>query len=393
VENDDSPAGRPAFGNAVFSITQVALNLGLAIGVLAALYLLYGAIFGGVAGVDSLPKADHNRVIGNVHSASQVMMLGFAVASLCSAFLFFYEELVGYVLVIVSALVAFGIPFGFEQFGGDRSGTGIATTLGAFPPAALVPGAVGALLVLKDIVSRFVRALQNKAVDPAQMKYGASARAEKPLRTSLLAKCWEGPFCREAIRPNCPIFIAKATCWKQRRGCFCEEEIISAAAGRVNGLVLEMAPTSQYNFANPGPSASTSVGFSGVGGGTAPSITDVVSGPPRKVPLSDAQKIERCRNCVIYNEHQRDKYRILLPVVLVGMVGLCYLLSGWTRIQLGFVLGNLEGLFHRLSFGNGSSAKINLDSSAEWALVIAFSVIVISKSLQVLEWAIFEKKI
>ena len=32
--------------------------------------------------------------------------------------------------------------------------------------------------------------------------------------------------------------------------------------------------------------------------------------------------VERCRNCIIYNEHQRQKHKALTTVALVGVPGL-----------------------------------------------------------------------
>ena len=64
-------------------------------------------------------------------------------------------------------------------------------------------------------------------------------------------------------------------------------------------------------------------------------------GGPRK-DLSPEAKRERCRNCIIYNEHQRQKHKALTAVALIAVPGLLVwqfpllqavvnvLLHGWT---------------------------------------------------------------
>jgi hypothetical protein len=201
------------------------------------------------------------------------------------------------------------------------------------------------------------------------------------VRMSLLAKCWEGPYCRDFIRPHCPIFIARKACWREKRGCYCEEDIVSAAASKINGVILDMAPDPKYNFANVARQVGTSA----------------ADNPYRKPELSMAQKIQRCKYCVIYNEHEREKYTLLVPVVMVGSVLLCLLFTNVIRGGIGSVLTFTQGIVDRFSFGQGSSGTVaqlaHPNEAVEWAFVIAIAIIIVSKLLQVLEWACFKAKI
>jgi hypothetical protein len=305
-----------------------------------------------------------------------------------------------------------------------------------------MPAGIGAVLIARDVVLRFISALQPKHVESDNLTYGNEAKAEaKPIRTSLFAKCWEGPYCREFVRVHCPIFIKRAACWREKSGCYCEEEIVSQAASKVQGVHLEMVPSGAsaptppppsspaatppvvtptrpvglssvgsppinrglgHDPLSPPPSAGRggSVGLSGVGSSGVVHIqigneqpAAVVTGN-RKVELNAAQKRERCRNCVIYNEHQREKYKILLPLTFIGGIALCALFSTPARGLIGTGMIGLETLLARITFNSGPAPKIAQPSDgAVWTLIGALSLMFLSKLLQVLEWACFKVKI
>lgn len=40
---------------------------------------------------------------------------------------------------------------------------------------------------------------------------------------------------------------------------------------------------------------------------------------PRNNKLTPEQKAERCRQCVIYNEHQKHKYKLAIPATTLGI--------------------------------------------------------------------------
>ena len=92
--------------------------------------------------------------------------------------------------------------------------------------------------------------------------------------------------------PHCPIFLSRKACWREKRGCYCEEDIVAAAASKINGVVLDMAPDPKQNYAN----TARQVGTTGM------------ENAYRKPALSHAQKVQRCKYCVIFNEHEREKY-------------------------------------------------------------------------------------
>jgi len=362
----------------VYAIADLVMKLGLLVGVLGAAYLIYGVFFG-LSAYTSWDPQKQKIMLGNINIASQAMMIGFGAASLCIAVVFWLEEVTGYVLLITAAVLGLGLPLIFPMLGGEKSSIGVAKALAGFPQGMIVPGAVGALLVVRDIIAKFTNAIQRRGADTdsSKMEFGADAKREaKPLRTSLIGKCWEGSYCRDWVRPHCPIYQKREACWRIRRGCYCDQEIVSAAAGKAHGgTQLEMAPSSQYNYANP----------------SSPGVNK-----PLKVILNDAQKAERCRNCVIYNDHQAEKYKIVMPLAIAVTIVLCILLAPLMRVGIGTSMSGIESLAGRLAFAGSQDSGLKLtrpNENVQWVLVGAFSLMIISKALQVVEWCVFVKKI
>ncbi|MEI7833840.1 MAG: hypothetical protein WCJ56_11675 [bacterium] len=67
-----------------------------------------------------------------------------------------------------------------------------------------------------------------------RMKYGKEEeKKESPRHVSPIPRCWEMTRCRVAVRNSCPNYIDRKTCWKRRRGCFCDKAL---AAFLVNNM-------------------------------------------------------------------------------------------------------------------------------------------------------------
>ena len=323
---------------ALLSAAQAALTLSALVLLAATAYLLYGIFSGQLAGYDALSHADKLRVKTNLGYAGTALQASAIIGALSAAVCLFEAEGTGWVLAFVAAALGFGVPFAFTNLAHGEAGTGLKLALGPFPVAAIPPGAIGAFLIAKDLFFKTVSAVREKVFDPAEMKFGTGAVQEtRPTRTSILGKCWEGPYCRTFIREHCPIFLKRQACWRQRRGCYCDEDIVSGAAAKVKGVMLEMAPASESNYA------------------TQPT--------PRKAILTDWQKAERCRNCIIYNEHQREKYRVFLPIMVLGTLAACAALSQPLFALVKAVIGRADRVVQSLSFDRvGGAARISTSS-------------------------------
>ena len=411
-------------GTAVVSALSLATNIAFGAAALGGLWLLASLVFGHYGDFMTLSHATRVAVLQNIDLATKLMTVGLAVGAVVSALAYFGEDAIGYMLLGGALLVGLGIPFGFQQFGGPdfavTKSLALTKVYAGFTSGAFVPGLVGALLIAIDVVGRILKTIRERpTVKVEKMTFGTGAKQEngaRPPRTSLLGKCWEGPFCRDFIRPHCPIFLKRQACWQQKSGCYCEEDIVAAAASRINGRSLPMASGSTGASRFGGATVSTndynavsdtaSAGFIAVG---APASADTFAGrgvapaarptpvyaAPRPAGLTPGQKRERCRNCVIYNEHQREKYQLLLPIVLVLTIAACGFAAMLAHNNMSVVITAIEGLVNKFSFlpGSGKAAIGDSASTVAWVFLGVGTIVVISKTLQFLEWCVFTIKI
>ncbi len=420
----DGSSERPTLisliGGPLHGLLTIASNVAFAAGAAGALWLFASLIFGQYGDIGSAPEAAQAAAMSNISLARMLLTWGLGVGSILAAIIYFGEEVLGYLLLGGALLIGFGIPSGFQQFGGEgfiaTKSAALARVYGGFFSSVQIPAVIGGLLIAYDVVLRLVRtARQRPVVRVEKMTYGSGAKQEntaRPPRTSPLGKCWEGPFCRDFIRPHCPIFLKRQACWQQKRGCYCEEDIVSQAAAKVTGQALPMAGGTS-RFANMSGSAKTNTdgtpdpdmsGFQAIGaapgipmgmGGMNPTAPVLSQGGSRKFELTTGQKRERCRNCVIYNEHQREKYQLLLPVVMIATVVLCGFVAVQFQSNATNVVNLVEGLINRFSFLPGSHAIEvgNASSSVAWVFIGATAIMILSKTLQFLEWCVFKIKI
>ncbi len=380
MSREESEEGGVYVPPIIYSLANLIMTLAFIVAGLGLAYLLYGA-FVGLGGFSGWDPAKQKVMLGNIALAGKALTVGLGVGTLCAGVLFWFEEIAGYIILVGSGVLGLGLPFLFPMLGGESASFGVARALSTFPQASIAPAIIGGLLVLRDIFAKFNNALQRRVADSdsSQMQFGGGAKREsKPLRISIIGKCWEGSYCRDWVRPHCPIYQKREACWKNRRGCYCEQDIVSAAAAKGQaGMQLEMAPTSQYNYANPSTPGSTSAA-------------------PVRDRLTDFQKAERCRNCVIYNDHQSEKYKIVMPMVIVGTIALCAILSPVMKQGIYASMNGIEMLAAKLAFASSQESAMKLtrpNDTVQWALVGAFTLMIVSKALQTLEWCVFVKKI
>jgi len=149
-------------------------------------------------------------------------------------------------------------------------------------------GVIGIMVLIADVFMRITqRSKQGAKAD--QLKYGKGIKEESDKQNVMLGKCWQLPFCRKFVREKCPIYHAKTTCWKEQVGCMCEEQVIRGA--------MENKPIPKDALL-------------------------AASMIPRNNKLTVAQKKDRCYNCIIYNEHLRHQYKIIMPATVLGFLAL-----------------------------------------------------------------------
>jgi len=261
------------------SISRFALTIGGAAGLIGVGFLI--ANFATARGA-----GNEVQILQNAQTFGMVAVAGLALSSIAIAYLQWGEEILGPLLLIVWGALFFSPMYLPSMFGNATPTASSDAVLGAIQRSGIPVGVVGMLALVFDFVTRArIRIREGAKAD--QMKYGKGLKEEKDVRNVFLGKCWQLPYCRKFVRERCPIYHARRTCWKERVGCMCEESVIR------NAMAGKLVPED--------PAAAAKL-------------------IPLNHKLTLDQKKERCRQCTIFNEHQKHKYKLAMPTAIGGMV-------------------------------------------------------------------------
>jgi hypothetical protein len=340
------------------------------------LYLLWGLLSGAWSHefMGHLPHAARARQMENIALVFRLLQSAcfFLILSLlvCCA----RAEGVGYWLLGGAAFFSVGTSFLTEQVYGFTHHTASSASqlvLTDFGTLAWMFGIPGVLWTMVDIGRRLAAAADIAAVQRANAKYGHGVQKQKAStqRQVFLGRCWEGPFCKDHIRQKCPIFIEKkGPCWRRKEGCMCEERIV---------LHAMIAPDWKDQMTRANQALSMGTGARSV--------------------LSPEAKRERCRSCIIYNEHQRQKQKALTTLTLIGVPALLIVNFGRLQTLVGQFLAMMDHAAQHFSFTGTSTglAFLHGDSYAifAWVMIFVFAVVLLSQALKLVEYACFTLKI
>jgi hypothetical protein len=369
--------------------------------ILLTAWLMWGLFSGHLADVTGMSAADHAAALKTITTLSQALNVSLLVTVVAGALIFLQVEALGVVYLLIAAFLAFGLKFVISfLFSGTSAhllkGDASTATLKEIQTMAYIIGVPGILLAIKTLYGKI---FNSRHRDLANLSFGkGTARTERkaPL-IGALAKCWELPFCREGIRVRCPIFHAKTKCWKERVGCMCEENIILLAMGGAGPEDPEKTqPLSKQS------------GFIPIGDLLSKHAEDTkVNIPTRLGPrgvriptnphLSETQKRQRCNNCVIYNEHQRQKYQFLSAPVTLAVPLLVILEFDNLKQLIDVALGGLDRLVGLVSFhaadSTGLSKEISGNLGIEVIFIICLTLVAMTWAQRLLEYTMFKIKI
>jgi len=198
---------------------------------------------------------------------------------------------------------------------------------------------------------------------------------EKPKKTLKispwwrLSRCWEMPYCHEAIKEMCPAYQQRKNCWRIRQGCNCDPHLIESLLRRGGSTDVLPEQGSEYTR------------------------SDLQKGAHQ----AGTERTRECRNCPIFNEHQREKFRLLNPIIIAGtIVGLIAAYPVMRALYAQFIaflatLARRFALSETIPVGDWIA---RFDSPAVWAFFyIIVGLLLLSYVLKAVEWAILVRKI
>lgn len=391
-----NPVAKLFWGNA-----KTIFQVSLVVSILLLGYLLYGLFSGQLVNTMSMPAAEKQRVLENIQRVSLWLNIS-VVALLCTTVALYYEEItLGYIFLTLAVLFAYGLQYSIgtlfaAEAASMTTGPAAAMTLHHIWLLGILFGVPGLVLVLRHLALRIFggRAMED-LTDPT---YGAGAVREETPRALIgaFAKCWQLPFCRETIRKTCPIYHARTKCWKERVGCMCEQNILHLAMADAT-VEMKAAPGGSSGFVPIGDLLSQSSETERHAIPTRPGPKGVRL--PDNPHLSAEEKAERCRNCIIYNEHQRQKYQLLAPLITLLLPLYVFLNFDTVRDTLTEALRSLDSLIGNMSFSANPDGmmmftrQVTNSISVETIIIICLTLIGMTMTLRMLEYCVFKIKI
>ena len=343
---------------AIESICKTLCWVGLAAIAIGLGFLIYTfAVAGGGGGNVSAAQA-----LSNIDLFKKILLGGVLSVIVGTTYLFWGEETLGILQLVGAGLFYFAPLILPSAFGVSTPNETGAAALGAIQNSGMIAGAVGIIVLLADVVSR-VKTRSQQGARADALKYGKGLKEERDIQNVFLGKCWQLPFCRKFVRERCPIYHSKRTCWKEQVGCMCEEQVIRDA---MENKVIPKDAIAAAQFI------------------------------PRNNKLTSGQKFERCKQCVIYNEHQKHKYRAWLPVSLIAFVALYILLRTPLLAMSGGLIEGIDRMIGQATFRGNAGIKQTITGTSlpfQEILLVCFMVIAFAYVLRLVEFLIFKLKV
>ena len=347
---------------------------------LATIYFIYGIVahpgelFHGVAATgQALSPADFQRQLNNLDMGTKLMMTCAIVGILCVIARYYAAPETGVALIVLGLLLFFGMPYLMDTYGASGSPlkpalAKLGNPLNFLKAEYVLAGAafIGAGVIF--LMGHAVYFVTNAGArrPRANAEAAKTAQSVRKPQDKFLGRCWELPFCRDTDKMMCPIRQAKKPCWRGGRGCYCDQNIILALTG--------------------GSAYQASTGSLGYASRVASTIAK---------PKSYAEKRDQCLQCPVYLHHQAQKYKIMAPLFLIGVIAAIALL--WMPITTGYpaAMQALGRAASGISFGtstNGVPAWANELASSTPMMYMAVGVIALlclSYVLHALEWILY----
>lgn len=340
-----------------FGIPAVLLTLG---------YLLFIVFGSKLRTMSAMSASDQAYLLRTVVVAELILRVA-AVALVASLFVrYFHESAVGQLLALFGGILYFFTPAFMAGL-----------TLGAFLKIPLYQGIVdeivrvglialvpGVFLLLRDICKQ-LQGIRAKFVS-GQRWGDEDERVKKHRKRKQLEKCWEMAFCREYVKHVCPAWDKKKPCWRIKSGCYCDEGTIMRAM-----------------TAN----ASDNLSMRGI-------VQSLRMEKALRDSMSAKQKRMRCRRCLIYAEHQRQKYKVISPLVFPAIVVVFWVF--YDRLVGGslFVYQSTNRFVSFLTHQHQSVAMIAGEQHIFVTLAIAWLwIMLVSYTLRIVEYLIFDLQV
>ncbi|MHB8637240.1 MAG: hypothetical protein ACYC96_12295 [Fimbriimonadaceae bacterium] len=315
-----------------------------------------GFLFYTCFAVSSDPAVAKQALV-NIAILDKFLYAGLIALAISTTIMWWGEQVLAPLQLILAGIL-YTVPLWLPSAGLQNPDDAARSAMASLQSGGALLGIIAVCVLLADIVTRARDRFQVGA-KADQLKLGKGVKEESDRQNVFLGKCWQLPFCRKFVREKCPIYHSKRTCWRELVGCMCEEEVIRGA------MENRVIPKDALLAANM---------------------------IPRNNRLTVGQKKERCKTCVIYNEHQKHKYRAWVWGILGGAVGLYLLLHEPLLVATKGLIAGMAKVVHIATF-NTSQNDLAMNEWFAQGLLVVFFILGMSYAMKVLEYLIFTLKV
>ncbi|MEN6358392.1 MAG: hypothetical protein ABFD83_15065 [Armatimonadota bacterium] len=350
------------------NISSLGLKIGIPVAAVTVTYLLW-VIFGPrLAHIDKLSVADSDYLINSAVISCKALTIASLAIVVSVIIRLLYDELVGQTLSVLGILLYFGTPEALARFVHVQNARAAGLAL-AIVNEFCVIGAIcalpGLVLVVRDCILRIWRGISSKRV--METRWGDEREREKKKKPKFYGNCWDMAYCREFVKRVCPAFQKKRPCWRIKTGCYCDEHTI----------LMAMASQGEENESYKGILHSLGL-----------------DGQSKKPKVSAKVKRIRCRRCGIYAEHQRQKYRLLSPMVFPAVIFALYFFYSQLSWYITTAFQKTDQFVGFLSYKSVTSTAYASDGRMLTNIAIVWlAIILISYTLRTLEYLIFDLQV
>jgi len=330
-------------------------------------FLFFAGILGTIAGAGFLlfyifafgssGAAGEAQALSTIGLVSKFLLPSVVATAVGSSIMFWGEETLGVVQLIGAAILYVVPKFLVSEGSGNKVQLEAAATLQG---PGLILGVIGLFVVGFEVISRIRGHLRDTEKND-KLKFGKGVKQEN-VQNVFMGKCWQLPYCKKFVRERCPIFVAQTTCWSEGTGCMCDEQVIK---GAMEGKLIPKDAISAKKMI------------------------------PRNTKLTDRQKKDRCSMCVIYNEHQKHKYKVAMPLaILTPIVVTALMYQQFLDVIGGLILG-ADKAMTTASLGHMESISKNASGVGifQWLVLGCGLLIVVAYMCKLVEWLVYTYKI
>jgi hypothetical protein len=343
---------------------------------LAGFLISYGyyawAIVGGYLGAQNNVAVNPN-IVSNLRLMGTLLLASCTVGTICLIYLTLEEVAWSVLAGGLGAGVFFGTPFLILSY----VHSGLVEALNVVRDYTSTSGEVMLFLVGLRIIFEVVDYLRTGPTrhlldsELAEKRKQARGAAPSSATAKVWGRCWELPYCHEAVREKCPTFIAKKSCWKFGYGCMCNPKLIEVLVRASTGGHTTAAKAREGAYIRSDLDADLHIGQK-----------------ERTIP---------CSRCPIFVEHQRQKYKLVNPIIVGATI--LGLVAGYGPIMVLYrhFLANVSEVAARMTLTG------NIDPSAWFRYLDTTSVRVffyviagtlfLAYVLKSVEWLILHRKL